>query len=106
MAKRTRKRTTSSRKIVARDINKSTRTLNRSSNPSGLAIAAFLFSLLGFIFCWMLEWGWALSLIAIIFAAASYKKHRSKGLAIISLMIGLLGIVIWLLLLFFSRFSI
>jgi hypothetical protein len=103
MAKRIRKKSKSIK--VSRKINKKAKPVlnfpRRSIKPTGLSIAAFFFSLLGFIFSWMIGIGWALSLISIIFASASFKSGRSRGLSIISLIIGIIGLLLWLIFLMF-----
>ena len=78
---------------------------SRRSKPSGLAIFAFLFSLLSFALVTIKQVSWALSLIAIIFATVSLKKKESKGLAIISIIIALIAIIIWMLLVLFSNYN-
>ena len=103
MAKRIKKKSKSI-KFSRKTNKKSKPALNfprRSIKPSGLSIAAFLFSMLGFLFSWMLGIGWALSLISIIFASASFKNGRSRGLSIISLIVGIIGLLLWLIFLMF-----
>ncbi|MBI2670852.1 DUF4190 domain-containing protein [Candidatus Woesearchaeota archaeon] len=101
MAKKKAKKQT---KPVAKAEAKQVRGLRQDKTPA-LSVAAFLFSLLGFVFSWILNFGWALSLLGIIFASVSMKKDRNKGLAITSLIIGVLGLVIWLLLFLYRPFS-
>lgn len=78
---------------------------SRRSNPSGLAIAAFLFSLLSFSLVFIQTVSWAFSLIAIIFGFTSLKKRESKGLSIISILIALIALIIWILLVMFNSYS-
>lgn len=75
-----------------------------SEQPSGLSIAAFVISLVGFLFSWFIFIGWLLNLLAIIFASVSLRQDKNKGLSIVALILGIIGLAVWLLALIFSSF--
>ena len=95
------KRTSKSRKSIKK-VKQDLNIQNKKGKVSGLSIAAFSFSLLGLLFSWSLEMGWALNLVAIIFAISSL-KGKSRGLSLVSLIIGIIGLLLWLILFIFRK---
>lgn len=79
--------------------------VSRGENPSGLVIAAFVISILGFIFSWVPFAGWLLNLIAVVFASTALKQgHPGKGFALIALILGIIGLAIWVLIIIFVAY--
>lgn len=112
MAKKSRKKSKTTRKQVRKEetaVDKKERLLikqSKSGSPSLMAISSLFLSLLGLALSYLINFGWALSLLAIIFASVSLKTDKSKGFAITALIIGIIGLIIWFLLFIFKGFSV
>lgn len=81
------------------------RSIKKGSNNILIGVLALAFSLLGFVLSWIINFGWALSLLGIIFGYSGLKRKNSRGISMLALIIGALGLIIWLLLFLFRPFS-
>ncbi|MEK6974076.1 MAG: hypothetical protein AABW41_02465 [Nanoarchaeota archaeon] len=111
MAKKQVKKTAgkkASKKTVGKGRHESVQTskaIKKDSNNIMLGILALAFSLLGFVLSWIISFGWALSLLGVIFGYSGLKHRNSRGISILAVIIGALGLIIWLLLFLFRPFS-
>jgi uncharacterized membrane protein len=89
---------------MSRQPKSSVELFSKSQQPSGISITAFVLGLMGFVFSWIPTFGWVLNILAIIFASVSLKQDKVKGFSIVALILGIIGICIWLLATAFSPY--